>query len=398
MRLLSVCGKALFFIFPVGAGHPFRHGTLLQGFLQGEEGAEASNHSANEALVPHTLQLLGVALGRSVKASPDTSLVIVTLLGLPFVLTILAFFILGRLSEEKPPYPQRGAAMAGGDARFPPRSVPGSAFPSRPGTAGGLRPHGGFPMNGETSVPPTLPVLTSSRSLPMRQSPDLIDEDTRQSPLTMALFVKNPQGVAVRLDGTLSPTPENRTVNVVRVKDNSVILSAKVAENADSSTISLMVPSKDGQAEVIAMLDTRDALLSPNGVSRSIKRQVALHRVDVYGPHEETCAWIMPAAGPGTFFVYYSPMDGIQRPDPAMTIFTKGTEVDRITESQGNVIAASDSTAAAVAPRGHRGGLWVKEGTDMALVTCLALAVQKLGSAWTSRMLVGRPRAVCGPC
>lgn len=103
MRLLSVCGKALFFIFPVGAGHPFRHGTLLQGFLQGEEGAEASNHSANEALVPHTLQLLGVALGRSVKASPDTSLVIVTLLGLPFVLTILAFFILGRLSEDASP-------------------------------------------------------------------------------------------------------------------------------------------------------------------------------------------------------------------------------------------------------------------------------------------------------
>lgn len=353
MRLLSVGGKALFFIFPVAAGHPFRHGTLLQGFLQGEEGfAEASNHSANEALVPHTLQLLGVALGRSVAtASPDTSLVIVTLLGLPFVLTILAFFILGRVaSEEKPPYPQRGA-VAGGDARFPPRSVPGSAFPSRPGTAGGLRPHGGFPLNGETSVPPTLPVLTTGRSLPMRQSPaDLIDEDTRQSPLTMALFVKNPQGVAVRLDGTLSPTPENRTVNVVRVKDNSVILSAKVAENADSSTISLMVPSKDGQAEAIAMLDTRDALLLPNGTSRSIKRQVALHRVDVYGPHEEPCAWILPAAGPGTFFVYYSPMDGIQRPDPAMTIFTKGTEVDRIRSRR----AMSSRRARALLPQWRR--------------------------------------------
>ena len=38
-------------------------------------------------------------------------------------------------------------------------------------------------------------------------------------------------------------------------------------------------------------------------------------------------------------------------------------QVDRITES-GNVIAASDTTAAAVAPRGHRGGLWVKEAPE----------------------------------
>eukprot|EP00434_Breviolum_minutum_P029430 symbB.v1.2.026024.t1/scaffold2568.1/size76211/2 len=98
--------------------------------------------------------------------------------------------------------------------------------------------------------------------------------------------------------------------------------------------------------------------------------------------------------GPGTFFVYYSPVDSVHRPDPAMTIFTRGSEVDRITEAQGHVIAASDNTAAAVAPTGAKGGLWVKEGIDMALVTCLALAVQKLGSAWTSRMLVGRPAAV----
>ena len=38
------------------------------------------------------------------------------------------------------------------------------------------------------------------------------------------------------------------------------------------------------------------------------------------------------------------------------------------------------------------------QGVDMALVTCVALSVQKLGHAWTSRMLVGRTRATCGPC
>ena len=34
----------------------------------------------------------------------------------------------------------------------------------------------------------------------------------------------------------------------------------------------------------------------------------------------------------------------------------------------------------------------------MSLVTCVALAVQKLGYAWTSRMLVGSKRVTCGPC
>lgn len=400
---LSSCGKALFFILPAAA-HPVRHATLLQSFLEAQEGGTSG--SAQADVVPHSLQLLGVALGRSVKAARSgagtDTMMIFTLLGLPFVLTMLAFFIMGKAGDqERPEKPQqRGAAVAGGD-RFPAvRSAPISAQPSRPGTNMGLRPGGGF--NGESSVPPTLPVLTnfSRASLPGRQTPLEVAEDTRQSPLTMALFVKHPQGVTVRLDGTLSPTPENRTVNVVRVKDGSVILSAKVSETSESSSINLMVPSKDGQAEAIAMLDTRDALVSPNGFGRGAKRQVALHRVDVYGPHEEPCAWIMPG-GPGTFFVYYSPVDSVHRPDPAMTIFTRGSEVDRITEAQGHVIAASDNTAAAVAPTGAKGGLWVKEGIDMALVTCLALAVQKLGSAWTSRMLVGRSRdgrAVCGPC
>eukprot|EP00913_Durusdinium_trenchii_P008594 g8069.t2 len=187
---------------------------------------------------------------------------------------------MGRAAEEKPPRPA--------EARFPPvRSVPASALPSRPGTTA-LRP-GAYPIAGQ-SLPPTLPVLSLSRpgsALAPPTSSQLPEEppkpsrrvqDNRQSPLTMALFVKNPMGVSVRLDGVLSPTPENRTrdgtvdwnvsglvvdrsfsvggqnaviertVNVVRVKDGSVILRAHVSENQDSSSINLLVPS-DGAVD-----------------------------------------------------------------------------------------------------------------------------------------------------
>ncbi|CAJ1431856.1 unnamed protein product [Effrenium voratum] len=131
--------------------------------------------------------------------SSEGTVMIFTLLGLPLLLTILAFFVMGRLSEEKPrPRPTPA----------PPRSVPPSALPSRPNTS--LRPGtsygAGFPVE---SAPPTLPVLASLSRNTLPQLP-FPQEDSRQSPLTMALFVKNPQGVAVRFDGVLSAAPENR--------------------------------------------------------------------------------------------------------------------------------------------------------------------------------------------
>ncbi|CAE7548171.1 sol [Symbiodinium natans] len=86
--------------------------------------------------------------------------------------------------------------------------------------------------------------------------------------------------------------------------------------------------------------------------------------------------------------------------DPAITIFTQvgSVEIDRMTDAQGDVIAASDKTAAAVAPSGavpNASALWVKQGVDMALVTCVVLAVQKLGASapsrgWTSQLLPAR--------
>ncbi|CAK8999565.1 unnamed protein product [Durusdinium trenchii] len=78
-----------------------RHGSLLQGFLGEETEPDAE-------FVPHSLQLVGVALSRSLKAAkgvPDGTVMLFTLVCLPLVLTAFAFFIMGRAAEEKPPRP-----------------------------------------------------------------------------------------------------------------------------------------------------------------------------------------------------------------------------------------------------------------------------------------------------
>mmetsp|Transcript_20173 Transcript_20173/g.35378 ORF Transcript_20173/g.35378 Transcript_20173/m.35378 type:complete len:417 (+) Transcript_20173:127-1377(+) len=388
--------------------------TLAQGFTEGLAEAGTLLHDVHQPVLPRTLALVGVSAGRvakSVAAISDTTLMAFTLVGIPLVLTMLAFFIVGRLgsAEEKPPYPSSRPPPLQPQAKL--RSAPPSQLsvrPSLPAQRGSIG--NGYPLG---SAPPTLPVLSrpGSALLP-GQWPSYTqrDEETRQSPLTMALFVKNPNGVAVRLDGTLTTSPENRTVNVMRIKDGSVILTARVAEGKDSSTIDVTVPAKDGKAECIAMLDTRDALQPARNGQQNGRRQVALHRVDAYGPHEEPCAWIIPAAGSGTFFVYYAAeaVFGAWAKDPALTIFTKGgsVEIDRMTDAQGEVIVASEGPAAAVAPNGLAGlsALWVKEGVDMALVTCVVLSVQKLGvpappQTFSSRPGPGRAsRTRCGPC
>lgn len=343
----------------------------------------------------------------------DGTLMFFTLVGIPLVLTMLAFFVAGRFgaedkplqSQQRPPPIQAQAKYR--NARPPSQLSVRQSFPGPRGSTGGGYPNG--------SAPPTLPVLSRPGTALVAGSWSSYgqrDEETHQSPLTMALFVKNPQGVSVRLDGTLSTKPENRTINVMRVKDGSVILTVRVAEGSDSSTIEVAVPSIDAKAESIAMLDTRETLQPARDGQQRSRRQVALHRVDAYGPHEEPCAWIIPGAGQGTFFVYYatdSSLVNAWAQDPAITIFTEpgSVAIDRMTDAQGDVIAASEKTAAAVAPGGmtpNASALWVKQGVDMALVTCVVLAVQKLGASapakgWTSQLLPGRStRTRCGPC
>jgi len=206
----------------------------------------------------------------------------------------------------------------------------------------------------------------------------------------MALFVKNPAGVHVCFDGVLMPKPEQRTVNVLRTKDDTVIFSAHVDETMESSTISVEVK---GENLPIALLDTKRAVTMPGSQRLPPgQRQVTIYVTDEhdYQSRGEACAHIVPAAGSGTFFVYYTAMQH----EPAMTVFTKkGTsEVDRLADAQGETIAQS----AASNGKSSVCSLWVKQGVDMAFVSCVCLAVQKLGTGqalaanWHSELLTPR--------
>jgi len=209
-------------------------------------------------------------------------------------------------------------------------------------------------------------------------------EATRISPLSTALLVKNPAGVIVRIDGDLLPHPEHKTVNVVAVKDGTAVLCAHLDESVDGSSLcsdtsaaSIRVETK-AKSIPIAMLDTRNAVFPEGGTPPPAQqRRVVLHRVggddgSTAGP---ACACIMPGYS-GQFLVQYL----MGEPGVALTVHTrpkvgggKGRVIDYVVDMQGQVIAKSDGAMA-------QESVWVRQGVDMALMSCVVIAVKKLGS------------------
>jgi len=250
-----------------------------------------------------------------------------------------------------------------------PSALPSLRVMSRPNTAGVVTP----PQPPPQLSPQLHPSLLGGQ------------EDSRVSPLSTALLVKNPAGVLVRFDGDLLPRPEQRTVHLINVKDESVILCAHVSETSVASTISVETKA---DSIPIAMLDSRNAV-GQAGHRANGQKRVVLHQVagDEPGLSGAPCAWVVPG-GVGKFLVYYLPGDG----EPAMTVHTKeGTAfIDRLTDPSGQIIARSAVMAE------WPSALWVRQGADMALVACIAISVRKLGSGqgraaeWTSNLLAGR--------
>lgn len=194
------------------------------------------------------------------------------------------------------------------------------------------------------------------------------------SPLSTALLVKNPAGVFVRLDGELAPYCEQRTLNILSAKDNSVILCAFVSEVGSSCQIRVETKAR---SIPIATLETSGALLKLGSARVPQEpRWVWLHRVgDTPDQLGAPCAWVIPA-GEGKYQVYYTGASS----EVALVAFTRGfpPHIDRLEDREGQVLARSDL------PGHYSGGrcpaLWIKQGVDMALVACIALSVQKLAS------------------
>mmetsp|Transcript_54251 Transcript_54251/g.176253 ORF Transcript_54251/g.176253 Transcript_54251/m.176253 type:complete len:437 (-) Transcript_54251:36-1346(-) len=210
------------------------------------------------------------------------------------------------------------------------------------------------------------------------------EEVTRVSPLSTALLVKNPAGVIVRIDGDLAPHPERKSVNIVSVKDGSAVLVAHLDESTDfgggKSAASIRVETK-AKSIPIAVLDTRRAVFLPDSQPPPFEQRcVVLHRVagedgTAVGP---ACAWIAPASS-GRFLVHYL----MGEPGAALTVHTTpsspfgGGGIDYVVDAQAQIVARRET------PRSSNGqklpdALWVRQGVDMALLSCVAIAVEKL--------------------
>jgi len=329
-------------------------------------------------------------------------LMVTCLLGVPLLTALIAFVIVEvsvRKGEERDPFRPRHAL--GSSPRTSVQSVftDGGYMAHQHPTShnlqtGAFLPNPGSAPNGlhaMMSPPASVRRLypTPSLGVPQEVFPrtsllqppttdSLAEDECSGSPLSTALLVKNPAGTLVRLDGVLVPHPESRTVNVLSVKDNEVILCAHVSENSMASSIHVETKANNIP---IAVMDTGEAIFHRTALRPPPeKRRVILHRVigEDRGATGPPCAWVGPMAG-GVFLVHYMcPQEfapGVVG-DIALTVHTSqgnsGTYVERMIDSQGQVVSKSETIG-----YGHK-ALWVKQGCDMAFVACVALAIQKL--------------------
>lgn len=220
------------------------------------------------------------------------------------------------------------------------------------------------------------------------------------SPLETPLLVKSPGGILVYAEGELCPHPEQRTVNILRARDQHVILQARVDERQNLSRIII----ESCTADPLAVLETNLAVSQ----EASCRRPPGQRRVVIRSPpdgQEELgmpCAWVVPGS-PGKFLVYFLPGDG----EPSLTASVRAgsSMIDVLFDSHGAVLARSHDVETTRGPDGYHvctSPLWVKQSVDMVLVVCVALSIQKLGvkaphssrsssNSWTSDLLVPGP-------
>lgn len=336
---------------------------------------------AQKGLPPHHLAL--GQFGSFAGTEAGTSMMVGCLLGVPVVLAIVAFAIVeaglrhgsdfcGNLQQRGS---QRQPLVAG-----PRTSAAQSVYQShQQATAQSLAPCNSSawtPWANSASAP------TSSLLAPPAGTNSLLGNDQRE--FTM-LLVREGVEALVSLDGQLTPHPEQRTVNLRNVRDNNIILCAHVAENSTTSQIRVEI-NASGQAHGIpvAVLDTSEAIF-PKGGPRPPpeRRRVLLQRVigeDKRSTGFHRTCWIVPS-GRGVFLVKLAGgPDGDQSGDVALTVYTSaselgfGSQIEKMVDPEGQTLVQGQRVV-----QGHASGLLVRPGTDMALVACIVLSVQKLG-------------------
>mmetsp|Transcript_124695 Transcript_124695/g.349243 ORF Transcript_124695/g.349243 Transcript_124695/m.349243 type:complete len:460 (+) Transcript_124695:134-1513(+) len=403
-------------------GHVARAETLLE--LQATEGARraVAGADAKAGILSFVLPHFDAA----------TVTMLCCLLGVPLVTATAAFLFVEAGLRPQDPYRRRsypptgwqpGAAPAPGSSLRPGSSMGGSQPPrfgssrmSLPGPRPASNrvpsyPHFGTSIGTFPDLPPTLPSTTAELPpggaagdcafgghdaappppLPVLEDPT-DDGGPRVSPLSTAVVVKNPAGALVRVQGVLGPHPEQKVVDIVSVKDGTSILRAILNEfggaedgqgclnpfSADvAQTPGIRLETK-AKSIPIAILDTRHAVYAKGTWPPApAQRRVVLHRVGgddgtAAGP---ACAWVQ-AAGRSKFYVHYL----VNEPRIALTVhMTSSSDIDYIVDAQGQIVAKSEPMRPSNGSP-SRAALWVKQGVDLALVSCISIAVQKLAA------------------
>jgi len=213
-------------------------------------------------------------------------------------------------------------------------------------------------------------------------------DPARVSPLSTGMMVKNPAGVVVRLDGRLTPHAQNRKIDVLSVKDggNDPVLTAYLneaggsLESSPAASVKLFAKAQDGP---IATMDTRTAVYAKGGIpSASEKRYVIVHSAGEYDKTGPACAQIESARGRCLVHFLGPPPQGYGSTQHdtrtlGLTVYMVGSCIDYMVDARGQVVVKAEGSAAD-RPLREDGALWVRVGTDLALVVCTAIAVQKL--------------------
>lgn len=204
------------------------------------------------------------------------------------------------------------------------------------------------------------------------------------APGASALVVQQSIGVMIFVNGGLSAYKEDRTLTFRSVKTCNEVIIAHVSEKHGEPRI--RVESASG-AMPLAVLKTKAALRDPRYKNTS-NRHVVMHRVDgkiweLVGP---PFAWVYHVT-PRVAEVNYMQLGG----ELIMRVFRNDNlqYVQKIEDARGNVVMRREPSrtfnhdgtplSARIDDDDSDGfAFWVAPGTDLVLITCTLLAVQKL--------------------
>jgi len=222
-----------------------------------------------------------------------------------------------------------------------------------------------------------------------------------------ALIVKSPDGVILQCDKKLTPHPEHKMVHFNCLKGANAVVKAHIDEINCAKYVHPQNPHLKQQIKVetasgipLAHIDTTYASYPPNQAPPREMRRATISRVaggsfDTLG---SPCATVL-SLSPDTFVVL-SALGGAGGQDhketlvPLQQMVSQGHPIHRMrpdvlltvhADRSGCVNEMRDVSGVVARQEGNSGmfstdteSIWVRQGADITLITCIVLAVAKL--------------------